>query len=102
MPKILAKIRQGQRVDHYETRRRRKDGEIIDVALTVSPVRDAAGEIIGASKIARDITDRKHAEQERALLLSREREARRTAELLNGVAPRPVSYTHLDVYKRQR
>jgi PAS domain S-box-containing protein len=96
MPKILAKIRQGQRVDHYETRRRRKDGEIIDVALTVSPVRDAAGEIIGASKIARDITDRKHAEQERALLLSREREARRTAELLNGVAPRLAAQLDLN------
>jgi PAS domain S-box-containing protein len=88
MPLILAKIRQGQRVEHYETRRRRKDGQIIDVALTISPVRNAAGEIIGASKIARDITERKRAEQERASLLEREREARRTAELLNGVAPR--------------
>ena len=96
MPQILAKIRQGHRVEHYETRRRRKDGEIIDVALTVSPVRDAAGEVIGASKIARDITGRKRAEQERALLLAREQEARRTAELLNGVAPRLVAQLHLD------
>jgi len=88
MPQILAQIRQGHRVEHYETRRRRKDGQIIDVALTVSPVRDAAGQIIGASKIARDITDRKRAEGERVSLLAREREARRTAELLNGVAPR--------------
>jgi PAS domain S-box-containing protein len=88
MPQILAKIRQGQRIQHYETRRRRKDGEIIDIALTVSPVRNAAGEIVGASKIARDITDRKRAERERSSLLARERDARRTAELLNTVAPK--------------
>jgi PAS domain S-box-containing protein len=88
MPEILSKIKQGLRVEHFETRRRRKNGQIIDIALTVSPVRDAAGRIVGASKIARDISDRKRAEQERALLLEREREARRTAELLNQVAPR--------------
>lgn len=88
MPEILSKILQGKRVDHYETRRRRKDGQIIEVALTVSPVRDAAGQIIGASKIARDISHRKLAEQERAILLAREQEARRTAELLNRVGPK--------------
>ncbi len=91
MPIILSKIRQGHRVEHYETRRRRKDGTIIDVALTVSPVRDAAGRIVGASKIARDITDRKQAEQERASLLAREQEARRTAEILNRIGPRLVA-----------
>jgi PAS domain S-box-containing protein len=96
MPEILSKIKQGLRVEHYETRRRRKNGEIIDVALTVSPVRDAAGRIIGASKIARDIRDRKRAEQERALLLSREQEARRTAELLNQVAPRVLAQLDLE------
>jgi PAS domain S-box-containing protein len=88
MPDILSKIKQGLRVEHFETRRRRKDGQIIDVALTVSPVRDAEGRIAGASKIARDISDRKRAEQERGLLLAREQEARRTAELLNQAAPR--------------
>jgi PAS domain S-box-containing protein len=88
MPRILAEIAQGHRVDHIETRRRRKDGQIIDVALTVSPVRNAAGQIVGASKIARNISDRKLAEQERTLLLAREQEARRTADLLNRVAPR--------------
>ncbi|HEX4808296.1 MAG TPA: PAS domain S-box protein [Bryobacteraceae bacterium] len=87
MPNILNQIRQGQRVDHYETLRRRKDGQIIQVSLTVSPVRDASGRVIGASKIARDITDRKRVESERALLLSREQEARKTAELLNRVSP---------------
>ena len=88
MPLILSKIKQGLRVEHYETRRRKKNGQIIDVALTVSPVRDTAGQIVGASKIARDISDRKQAEENRALLLAREREARRTAELLNQAAPR--------------
>ncbi len=85
MPEILNKIRQGQRVEHYETRRQRKDGQVIHVSLSVSPVRDASGRIIGASKIARDISDRKEAEHERAILLSREQEARKTAELLNRV-----------------
>jgi PAS domain S-box-containing protein len=96
MPEILSKIKQGLRVEHYETRRRRKNGEIIDVALTVSPVRNAAGRIVGASKIARDISDRKRTEQERALLLSREQEARRTAELLNQVAPRLAAQLDLE------
>jgi len=88
MPDILAQIKQGNRVDHYETRRRRKDGRIIDVSLTVSPVRDAAGQIVGASKIARDISALKFAEQERALLLAREQDARRTAELFNRIGLR--------------
>src|SRR5207248_2216281 len=78
MPEILDQIRQGRHVEHYETVRRRKDGQTIHVSLTVSPIRDASGEIIGASKVARDISDRKRAEAERALLLSREQEARKT------------------------
>src|SRR5581483_10310894 len=85
MPGILEKIKRGERVDHYETKRRTKAGQIIHVSLTISRVRDASGRIIGASKIARDITERKRIERERALLLSREQEARRTAELLNRV-----------------
>jgi PAS domain S-box-containing protein len=97
MPGILSKIRQGQRIKHFETRRRRKDGQIVDIELTVSPVCNAAGQIVGASKIARDITDRKLAEKERALLLAREREARRTAELLNLVAARLGA--QLDIHK---
>src|SRR5262245_3607419 len=58
-PAILARIRLGDRIEHYETRRVRKDGRIIDISLTVSPIRDQRGTIIGASKVARDITDRK-------------------------------------------
>ena len=74
-PAILDRIRRGERIDHYETIRRRKDGRLIDISLSVSPVRDATGRIIGVSKIARDITDRKLAEQQ-ARLLSRELEHR--------------------------
>ncbi len=58
-PDILARLRRGERVDHFETVRRRKDGSLIDISLTISPVRDAQGVIIGASKIARDITESK-------------------------------------------
>lgn len=63
-PTILKKIRKGQRVDHYETVRRRKDGSLIDISLTVSPIRNEEGKIIGGSKIARDISDRKRGEKQ--------------------------------------
>jgi PAS domain S-box-containing protein len=56
IPRILACIARGERVEHYQTKRRTKDGRILTVSLTVSPVRDASGKIIGASKVARDIT----------------------------------------------
>ena len=65
---ILKRIRSGQRVDHFETVRRRKDGSLIDISLTVSPVKNAQGDIVGASKIARDITERKRQEAQIALL----------------------------------
>ena len=58
---ILARLQRGERVEHYETVRRRKDGSLIDVSLTISPIRDATGVIVGASKIARDITEQKAA-----------------------------------------
>jgi PAS domain S-box-containing protein len=61
-PAILARLARGERVDHFETVRRRKDGSLIDLSLTVSPVKDDRGRIIGASKIARDITERKQRE----------------------------------------
>ncbi|HLM58306.1 MAG TPA: PAS domain S-box protein [Pyrinomonadaceae bacterium] len=63
-PTILARIRAGERVEHYETVRVRKDGSFVDISLTVSPIRKPDGTIIGASKIARDITARKRAEAE--------------------------------------
>ena len=68
-PRILERIRRGERIDHYETVRQRKDGSLVDISLTVSPVRDRSGNIIGASKIARNITERKKAEEQQDLLL---------------------------------
>jgi PAS domain S-box-containing protein len=65
---ILAKLRRGERIDHFETARQRKDGDLIDVSITVSPVRDAAGKIVGASKIVRDVRERKQAEARQELL----------------------------------
>lgn len=67
-PAILAEIRQGQRVEHFETVRRRKDGSLVDLSLTISPVRNAQGVIVGASKIARDITERRLAQEKQKLL----------------------------------
>ena len=61
--RILGRIRRGERVDHYETVRQRKDGSLVDISLTVSPIKDREGRIIGASKIARDITERKRKEE---------------------------------------
>ncbi|HTM76086.1 MAG TPA: PAS domain S-box protein, partial [Devosia sp.] len=68
-PNILSRIRQGERIDHYETIRRRKDGSLVEISLTVSPIRNRAGRVIGASKIAHDITDRRRAEEQQHLLL---------------------------------
>jgi PAS domain S-box-containing protein len=58
-PDILARLTRGERVDHFETVRRRRDGSLIDISLTISPVKDEHGRIIGASKVARDISQRK-------------------------------------------
>jgi PAS domain S-box-containing protein len=64
-PEILERIRRGERIHHYETIRLRKDGTPLNISLTVSPVRDSSGKIVGASKIARDITERIRIETER-------------------------------------
>ena len=61
-PRILSRIRSGEKVDHYDTVRRRKDGSLVDISLTVSPIRDGRGRITGASNISRDISERKRAE----------------------------------------
>ena len=60
-PTILARLRAGQRIEHYETVRMRKDGRLIDISLTVSPIKGPDGKIVGASKIARDITEQRQA-----------------------------------------
>jgi PAS domain S-box-containing protein len=74
---VLGKIRAGDKVDHYETIRQRKDGTLINVSLTVSPIRDANGTVVGASKIARNVTDRVKMEQENARLYAEAQEANR-------------------------
>jgi PAS domain S-box-containing protein len=66
---ILARLQRGERIDHYETVRMAKDGRRLDISITVSPMRDSTGRIIGASKVARDITDRKRAEDVQRLLI---------------------------------
>ena len=80
-PGILERIRRGESIEHYETVRRRKDGTLLQISLTVSPITDTKGRIVGASKIARDITERKQAEVEREQLLANERHALERAEV---------------------
>ena len=70
-PKILSRIARGESVDHFETVRLRKDGKPIDVSVTISPMRNERGEIVGASKIARDITERKLADEKLEAQLAR-------------------------------
>ncbi len=88
-PEILARLRRGEKIDHYETVRQRKDGALVDVSLTVSPVCDSSGRVIGASKIARDISGRRLAE--RAL---RESE-RRLKEVMSAI-PAAIYTTDAD------
>ena len=68
-PSILEKIHRGERIEHFETVRQRKDGSFVDISLTISPIRNSRGKIVGASKIARDITELKKARERQRLLL---------------------------------
>jgi PAS domain S-box-containing protein len=83
MSQILERIRRGERIGHFETQRRAKDGRVIDVSLSISPIHDADGTIIGAAKVARDITERKRAEAEREQLLAEAEAAKAEAEAAN-------------------
>jgi PAS domain S-box-containing protein len=80
---VLARLVKGERIDHFETIRRTKDGRRVEISLTVSPVRNSTGRVVGASKVARDISDRRSMERERQAFLEREQEARAEAEALN-------------------
>ncbi len=84
LEQALGQIHRGQRVTHYETIRRRKDGEVINVSLSVSPVRDPAGQVTGASVIMRDITERKKAEKERLDLLQQLQHALSRSKRMTG------------------
>jgi PAS domain S-box-containing protein len=79
---ILARVRRGERIEHFETVRMARDGRLIEIALTVSPVRDSEGRVVGASKIVRNITALKRAEAERIRLLE---ENAAVTETLNNV-----------------
>ena len=85
---ILERLRQGKRIEHFETVRKRKDGSLVDVSLTISPLSDGSGRIVGASKVARDITEKKAAE--RALQQSHDR-------LESMVEKRTASVRHLSL-----
>jgi len=90
-PEILSRLRRGERIDHYETIRRRKDGTLINISLTVSPIKDSEGHVVGASKIARDITARQRADDE--LRAAKERLAHMNDELEQRVRQRTASLT---------
>jgi PAS domain S-box-containing protein len=97
-PSILQRLRRGERVDHFETVRRRKDGTLLDISLTISPVRDAQGKIVGASKIARDISDKKRIQAE---LLASEARFRQLADTMPQIVwtARPDGY--IDYYNER-
>lgn len=82
---VLARIRGGGKVDHFETVRQRKDGSLVEISLTVSPIRDARGVVIGASKVARDISERRQVEVERATRFAASEEHARITNTLNEV-----------------
>ena len=86
LEEIMSRLRHGERIEHVETVRVTKSGERKDVSLTISPIRDASGRWVGASTVARDITDYKHTAEERArLLLTVERERLRLRRLVADV-----------------
>jgi PAS domain S-box-containing protein len=91
IPGILERIRRGEKIDHFETVRVTKDGRRLDISLTVSPLRNSAGDIVGASTIARDITDRVRTEERVREI--RDTERRRIARDLHDGVLQDLSYT---------
>jgi PAS domain S-box-containing protein len=86
-PKIIARLRRGERIEQFETVRRRKDGTEVDVSLTISPIKDETGTMIGISKIARDITERQHAKEELERLVRDLMDALDKVKTLRGLLP---------------
>ncbi len=86
MREILEKVRRGERVEHFETVRLSKDGALIPVSISVSPIKDESGNIVGAAKIARDVTEQKFQQAERELLYREAQEAARVREEFLSVA----------------
>lgn len=102
---ILGKIRRGEPLEHFETVRRRKDGSLVELSITVSPVKNADGHVIGASKIARDITERRRAQEQQNLLIGEmKHRVRNFAALVNAIAQQsrpqndPVIATFMDTF----
>jgi two-component sensor histidine kinase len=89
----MGRIRRGQRVEHYQTVRQRKHGSLIDISLSVSPVRNAQGKIIGASKIARDITEQKRSD---AQIVNLAREAEHRTKNILATVLATVRLSHSD------
>ncbi|HKY20004.1 MAG TPA: PAS domain S-box protein [Vicinamibacterales bacterium] len=114
--RVLRSIRAGERVDHFETVRRTRNGSLIPISLTVSPIRDASGRVVGASKIARDISDRKRAEAlaektsrrdaflaQVTLTLSRSLDYKETLyRLANTAVPYIADYCAVDIVNEDR
>jgi PAS domain S-box-containing protein len=90
---ILTRIRRGERIDHFETVRQRKDGSLIVVSLTISPVKSADDKIVGASKIARDVTEQKRNQEQIATLA---REAEHRSKNLLATVQAVVNFSHSD------
>ena len=94
-PAILERLKRGERIEHYETVRRRKDGSLIDVSLSVSPIKDG-GRVVGASKIARDITERRRAQEQQNLLVGEiKHRIKNTLATVQAIASRSMSTASL-------
>ena len=92
---ILAKLRRGERIEHFDTVRVAKDGRRIDISLTVSPLRNKKGEIVGASKVARDVTERKHAEALQRLLIDElNHRVKNTLAIVQSLASQSLAHTN--------
>jgi PAS domain S-box-containing protein len=87
LPEIYELLKQGHRLERFETVRRRKDGTLVEVAVTVSPIKDPAGRVVGASSVARDISQRKEEERERLRLIEELSEALAHVKTLSGLLP---------------
>jgi PAS domain S-box-containing protein len=97
-PEILARLRRGERVDHFETIRRRKDGTLLNISLTISPVKNASGKVVGASKIARDITESKRIQ---SALAESERRFRQLADSMPQIVWTARADGYLDYFNER-
>jgi PAS domain S-box-containing protein len=96
---ILQRIGRGETISHFETVRQRKDGSLVDISLTISPIRDRGGRIIGAAKIARDITERKQVEQHNKLLMAEvNHRAKNLLGVVQAVARQTAKHSHPAIF----